>query len=235
MLSVCFMFHFLSIAGLAPRGLDCPGPFGSLWSGVAELSVPPPWWLGDPPPPRNSVRNINVLVTSGCWDLAQTPLTSSADVPSAAPAIIIKEVNSSICSEPLTPPTQPQPPNPVPHSCIPAQTRTRIHPRLSTSVVVGAGRRHISEWGASELEQKKHHWSPDPDQLLPTTLHLLHRCCSGPVQAAHILSISHTRIRARTHAPRASCECSSAPSPALPSQHAAPGGGGSSHGGPAQR
>lgn len=37
-------FSFLSISGLAPQGLDCPGPFVSVWSGVVELSVRPPWW-----------------------------------------------------------------------------------------------------------------------------------------------------------------------------------------------
>lgn len=157
-----------------------------------------------------------------------------ADVPSAAPAIIIKEVNSSICSEPLTP----TPPTPTPKSFSTFMyPRPNTHTHTPTALHVSdsqAGRRHISEWGASELEQKKHHWSPDPNQLLPTTLHLLHRSALDQSKLL-TLSPSHTRIRARTHTPRVSCECSSAPSPALPSQHAAPGGGGSSHGGPAQR
>lgn len=142
LLSVCFMFHFLSIAGLVPRGLDCPGPFDSLWSRAAELSVPPPWWLPRPLPPSETVcqkcKHISHIWMLGLGSDPPWRHRPPADVPSAAPAIIIKEVNSSICSEPLTAPP-PQPPNPVPHSCIPAQTRTHIHPRLSTSVVVGRG------------------------------------------------------------------------------------------------
>lgn len=143
----------------------------------------------------------------------------------------IKKVNSIICSVQNPPP----PPSPVPLTYPRPNTHTRTPTTLHVSGIWGGGGAEAyKRVRGFRVRAEETPLTPDPEKLLPTTPHLLRR--SGPDQDLLTRSPSHAHARTRTHALlRVSSGCSSAPSPALPSQHAAPGGVGSSHGGPAQR
>lgn len=183
-------FNFLSISGLAPQGLDCPGPFDSVWSGVVELSVRPPWW------------RFSETVCQKCKSISHIwMLELGLDPPDVTvPLQMSPLLHLPLLSKRLTVPFV-ENPNPPPKFCSTFMyPRPNTHTHTPTALHVSgsrAGRRHIREWGASELEQKKHHWTPDPNQLLPTSPHLLHR--SAPDQTKLLtLSPSHTHTDTHT-------------------------------------
>lgn len=164
-----------------------------VWTVQGHLTPPPPrncqkckrishiWMLGlgsDPP---------DVIVPLQMFPLPHLPLLST-------------RLTVPFVQNPQHPPPQPQPPK----SCFTFMyPRPNMHTHTPTALHVSGEEAYKRVRGfrvrAEETSLESRSWPAPPNHSAPPPPPPL---CSGPVQAAHTLSISHTRIRARTHALR---------------------------------